>query len=267
MARQRSQQTYRDPHDPVDRRRRAGTLFIVGTPIGSPDDLTIRALTILRGVSIIAAEAPRATQALLARHGISATITGYGPRNCEEKIAVLLHHLREGQNIAFVSDSGMPVVYDPGRLLIAAAHEGGYPVTIVPGPSALTAAVALSGYSGDRILFEGRLPGTSRLLDEFFRQFRRETRTTVFFVSSRSLRLALRSLTRILPARQLTIAIDMTRKSERMFRGTPASLLELIRSLPQDAEVTVVMSGERPQRRVKNLKRAKRVVTPRFDAG
>ena len=267
MARQKSQQTYRESLDAADRRRHTGTLFIVGTPIGSPDDLTIRALTILRSVAIVAAETPRATQALLAHHGISTTITGYAPRNCEEKIAVLLHRLREGQSIAFVSDSGMPVVYDPGRLLIEAAHEGGYPVTVIPGPSALTAAVALSGYSGDRILFEGRLPGTGRLLDEFFRQFRRETGTTVFFVSTRSLPLVLRSLTRILPARQLTIAIDMTRKSERVLRGTPASLIEPIRSLPQDAEVTVVMSGERPQEKVKNRKRAKRVVTPRFDAG
>jgi 16S rRNA (cytidine1402-2'-O)-methyltransferase len=267
MARQRSQQTYLDQLDPADDRRRTGTLFIVGTPIGSADDLTIRALTILRRAPIIAAESPRATQALLAHHGINATITSYGPRNCDEKIAVLLHHLRQGQSVALVSDSGMPVIYDPGRLLIEAAHEAGYPVTVIPGPSALTAAVALSGYSGDRIAFEGRLPGSSRLLVRFFTQFRQETRTTVFFVSPHTLPLVLNCLMRILPARQITIAIDMTRKSERFYRGRPASLFRQVGSIPSDAEVTVVMSGKRPQRAAKKPKRGKQPASPRFDVG
>ncbi|HLZ33663.1 MAG TPA: SAM-dependent methyltransferase [Nitrospira sp.] len=266
MGRQKSQQSYRESLDVADRRR-IGTLYIVGTPIGSPDDLTIRALTILRHVSIVAAETPRATQALLTHHGVSATITSYGPGNCEEKIAVLLHRLHRGQDIAFVSDSGMPVIYDPGRLLIEAAHEAGIPVTVIPGPSALTAAVALSGYSGDRIAFEGRLPGTRPLLDKFFAQFRQETRTMVFLVSPRSLLLVLRSLAHILPARQLTLAIDMTRKHERSYRGNPALLLEQVHSVPRDAELTMVMSGKRSLRQAQPPRRSKGPATPRFGGG
>src|SRR5689334_5744591 len=144
MGRQKSQQTSCKVTGSVDGRRRIGTLFIVGMPIGSPDDLTLRARAILGQVSVVAAETPLATRALLDHHGIDATITGY--QADEEKIAVLLDRLERGYDIALVSDSGMPVIYDPGRLLIAAARAAGHPVTVVPGPSALTAAVALSGY-------------------------------------------------------------------------------------------------------------------------
>ncbi|WP_455388126.1 16S rRNA (cytidine(1402)-2'-O)-methyltransferase [Petrachloros mirabilis] len=244
MARQRSQPKYRNQQDFATPRDSTGTLFIVGTPIGSPDDLTIRALTILKRVKIIAAETPAATQALLAHHGVYATLTSYGPVNRDEKIAVLLHHLRQGHDIALVSDSGMPIVYDPGRMLIAAAQQSGYPVTVIPGPSALTAAVALSGYSGDRIAFSGQLPGTSRLLNEFLKPFRRKHETLVMFASSGSCPRLLHSLLRILPSRQVTLAIDMTKTSERLYRGTPASLLKQIRSLPKSSEVTVVVEGK-----------------------
>jgi 16S rRNA (cytidine1402-2'-O)-methyltransferase len=243
MARQRSQPKYRNRRDFATPSDSTGTLFIVGTPIGSPDDLTIRALTILKRVEIIAAETPTATQALLAHHGICATITSYGPVNRDEKIAVLLHHLRQGHDIALVSDSGMPVVYDPGRMLVAAAQQEDYPVTVIPGPSALTTAVALSGYSGDRIAFSGQLPRTSRLLIEFLKPFRQKHETLVMFAPSGSCPRLLRCLLRILPDRQVTLAIDMTKKSERLYQGTPASLLKQIPSLSKNTEVTVVVEG------------------------
>src|SRR5689334_24062654 len=146
MGRQKSQQTSRKVSRSKADGRHTGTLFIVGTPIGSPDDLTLRARTILAKVSIVAAETPLATRALLDHHGIAATITAYGGGH-EEKIEVLLDRLEAGHDIALVSDSGMPVIYDPGRLLIAAARAAGYSVTVIPGPSALTAAAALSGFS------------------------------------------------------------------------------------------------------------------------
>ena len=240
MARQRSQPKYRPREDFVTPGGSTGTLYIVGTPIGSPDDLTIRARTILKRVKIIAAETPTATQALLAHHGICATITSYGPVNRDEKIAVLLHHLRQGHDIALVTDSGMPVIYDPGRMLIAAAQQAGYPFTVIPGPSALTAAVALSGYSGDCIAFSGQLPRTSRLVNEFLKPLRQ---TLVMFVPAGSCPRLLRCLLRILPGRQVTLAIDMTKTSERLYQGTPASLLKQIPSLPKSTELTVVVEG------------------------
>jgi 16S rRNA (cytidine1402-2'-O)-methyltransferase len=258
---------YRERQDVAIASNGPGTLFIVGTPIGSPDDLTIRALTILKRVRIIAAETPATTQALLAHHGICATITSYGPLNRDEKIAILLHHLQQGHDIALVSDSGMPVVYDPGGMLIAAAQQAGYPVTVVPGPSALTAAVAISGYSGDRIAFEGRLPRTSRLVKKFLESFGHKQETLVLFTSSERCPLLLRNLMHILPNRQVTIAIDMTKTGERLYQGTAGSLFKQVRSLPKRSEVTVVVAGRTPHGVATKRTGSRRKAIPRPDAG
>ncbi len=264
MARQRSQPIYPDRQDSAT--RHTGTLHIVGTSIGSFDDLSIRALTTLKNVSIVAAENPRATQALLDYHGISATITSYAPRNRDEKIAVLLHSLHQGQHVALVSDSGMPVIYDPGRLLIAAAQQAGYPVTVIPGPSALTAAVAISGYSGDRIHFEGKFPRTKRLADRFLAQFKGNSETLVFFAPSGHCAQILQSLKRILPDRHVTLAADMTKTTESLYQGTAASLLGVGSQLAENTEVTVVVEGEPPKGVRRKRLRAIRQVTRRRGA-
>ena len=243
MARQKSQPTPRKSLSFTDIHREVGALFIVGMPIGSPDDLTIRARTILAQVSIVAAESPLATQALLAHHGITARITRYGPDQYEEKIAVLLDQLKAGHDVALVADSGMPVIYDPGRLLITAAHKSGCPVTIIPGPSALTAAVAFSGYGGDRIIFHGRLPQTDRGLDRFFAALKRETATTVMFASRPALSRILKSLGRVFPDRSVTLAVNMTKESEDLYQGCATLLLKQVRSIPRDSEVTIVLAG------------------------
>ena len=243
MARQKSQPTARKAQGTGDPSQPPGTLFIVGTPIGFPDDLTIRARTILKQAFVVAAETPLATQALLAHHGISTTITSYGPGQYEEKIAVLLHHLKEGHDVALVSDSGMPVIYDPGRLLIAAAQQAGLPVSVIPGPSAVTAAVALSGYSGDRIVFDGRLPRTRRPLDIFFAKLKKEIGTAVMFASPDSIQTILKSLARVLPDRAVTLAVNMTTAGEKIYRGCGRALLKQVGSIPSHSEVTVVLSG------------------------
>jgi len=243
MGRQKSQQTSRKVAGFDNDRRRTGTLFIVGTPIGSPDDLTLRARTILGRVSIVAAETPLATRALLDHHGIAATITGY--TGDEEKIAVLLDRLAAGHEIALVSDSGMPVIYDPGRLLISAARASGFQVTVIPGPSALTAAAALSGESADRLLFLGRLPQSAQRLDRLFRELRREVGTTVMFAPSSALPRILERMRRILPDRKLTLAVDMTTVDECVHQGEAGALLQQAHSFSKDSEVTLVLPGTR----------------------
>ena len=244
MGRQKSQQTSRKVSRSKAAGRPTGTLFIVGTPIGSPDDLTLRARTILGKVSIVAAETPLATRALLDHHGIAATITGYGGGH-EEKIEVLLDRLEAGHDIALVSDSGMPVIYDPGRLLIAAARAAGYSVTVIPGPSALTAAAALSGFSGDRLVFAGHLPRASRQLDRFLSSLRHEAGSTVMFTPSSSVRRVLERLRSLLPRRTLIIAVNMTKPDERIYQGDAATLLKHTVSIGDDAEVTLVLSGKK----------------------
>ena len=183
MARDRSQPNDHGVKGHTTTSRSLGTLYVVSTPIGHPDDITLRALATLRVVTVIAAEDPRVTQALLAHHGITATVTSYGPFNRHEKVLLLLHRLTQGQDVALVSDNGTPVINDPGSLFVAAAHQAGIPVKVIPGPSTITAAAAISGFSGDAIIFEGHLPSTSRRLAQYLSRLRKERRTLVFYVN------------------------------------------------------------------------------------
>ena len=225
--------------------RPPGTLYVISTPIGHPDDITLRALTTLRRVAVIASEDPRVTQALLAHHGITATVTSYGPLNRHEKMLVLLHRLMQGEDVALVSDNGTPVIYDPGSLFVAAAHQAGILVKAVPGPSAMAAATAISGFSGDAIIFEGHLPSSSRRLEQYLSQLRKERTTLVFYVDSRALTGLLRILAQILPMRQVAIAMNLTTREETFSRGKPGELLDQIGPVPKDSAVTVVIEGYR----------------------
>lgn len=248
MGRRKSQQMFTAPPDQSGTHRRRGTLFIVGNSLGSPEDLSIRAVSILKTVPIVAAETPLNAQALFAYHEIHTTITSYNPRIAHEKIPVLLHHLQQGNDIALLSDNGLPVIYDPGHLLIRAVQQAGYPVKIVPGPSALTAAIALSGSTGDRFVFEGRLPRTRLRLDEFFKRFRNATHAVVFYTDHAVLPQVINSLIRRLPDRPITLAVNMTKETERVFQGTPAEFMKLARTFTREDDITVVL-GMRHQRR------------------
>jgi 16S rRNA (cytidine1402-2'-O)-methyltransferase len=229
-----------------------GTLYVVSTPIGHPDDITLRALATLRHVRIIASESPRVTQALLAHHEITATVTSYGPFNLHEKIPLLLHRLMQGQDVALVSDNGTPVIYDPGSLLVAAAHQAGVPVKAIPGPSPLTAATAISGFSGDAIIFEGHLHRTGRALTQHLSRLQHERSALVFYVEPKTLARLLNVLAQVLPARQVTIAIDLTTPKEAVFLGVPSALRDQIGLVAKDSAVTVVIEGKRIGSRAHN---------------
>jgi 16S rRNA (cytidine1402-2'-O)-methyltransferase len=142
----------------------------------------------------------------------------------------------------------MPVIYDPGRLLIAAAREWGHKVTVVPGPSAVTAAAALSGESADRLLFVGRLPRSVPQLDRFFKTLTGETGTTVIFAACSALQRILERIRRVLPDRTVTLAINMTTPHEQLFRGDAGTLLAQAKSCSEDSEVTLLLSGARKGR-------------------
>ena len=245
MARDGSQPNYHNVEGRTTTSRPPGTLYVISTPIGHPDDITLRALATLRRVAVIASEDPRVTQALLAHHGITATVTSYGPLNRHEKMLVLLHRLTQGEDVALVSDNGTPVIYDPGSLFVAAAHQAGIPVKAIPGPSTVTAAAAISGFSGDAIIFEGHLPSTSRRLAQYLSHLRKERRTLVFCVAPLALTRLLKILTQILPARQIAIAMNLTTREETLSRGRPGELLGQIGPVPKDSAVTVVIEGFR----------------------
>ena len=245
MARDGSQPNDRGVRGRTTMSRPPGILYVISTPIGHPDDITLRALATLRRCAVIASEDPRVTQTLLAHHGITATVTSYGPLNRHEKMLVLLHRLTEGEDVALVSDNGTPVIFDPGSLLVAAAHQAGILVKAIPGPSTITAATAISGFSGDAIIFEGHLPTTSHRLAQYLSQLRKERRTLVFYVEPRALKKLLKILVQILPTRQIAIAMNLTTREETLSRGRPGELLDQIGPVPKDSAVTVVIEGYR----------------------
>src|SRR5262249_34969338 len=151
--------------------------------------------------------------------------------------------LREGQDVALVSDNGTPIIYDPGFLFVAAAYRAKFPVITIPGPSALTAATAISGFSGDAIIFDGDLPSTNHRLLPYLSQFHKERKTLVFYVRPRALTGVLKLLAQVLPTRQTVVAMNLTTGREMLFRGKPDELLNQIRSVALDSSITVVIEG------------------------
>lgn len=220
-----------------------GILYLVGVPIGHPDDITLRALSVLREADLVASEDPAATQTLLRRHGIHATVTSYGPANLREKVRVLAHRLEQGARIALVSDSGSPVIADPGCLLVAAARQRGVRVLAVPGPSALTAAVAAAGLPDDSFFFQGRLPETEAAMRRHLIPILKSRWAAALFCTSRSLPLAVQTIARFAPRRLITLACDLTRPEERVIQGTARRVREQLRVTNEPQKVTLLIRG------------------------
>ena len=245
MLRQRSQQNTRVGLASNDRSEKPGILYVVGVPIGHLDDITLRALRILREVDLIASEDPASTRRLLFHHGIVAPLTSYGPLEREQKVAVLIHRLRRGAHIALVSDCGSPVIADPGCLLVASAHSHGIRVISVPGPSALTAAMAVSGLSGDSFFFQGRLPEAPSRMKRCLATRLQSQTATVVFCTSASLALALRTIGKIAPHRALVLACDMTKPAEVIIRGTARQVQRRLNGLIPAREITLILTGRK----------------------
>jgi len=234
-----------------------GSLYIVSTPIGNPDDLSLHAISTFKMVGIIAAEDPQCTQALLARHGIATPLTSYHNDNKEEKIPVLLQRMREGQCVALVSDAGTPAIVDPGALLIREALRESIPVVTVPGPSALLAALSVSGLPGDAFIFIGLLPQRPATLRALLRSLRSERRTIVSFESPQRLPSTLQALWDELGNRRLVLACNLTTSQERFLRGTADEIIRMLALSPVQGEVTLVMEGAQ-SRQVTRGKRKKK---------
>jgi 16S rRNA (cytidine1402-2'-O)-methyltransferase len=149
----------------------------------------------------------------------------------------------QGEDIALVSDNGTPVIYDPGSLLVTAAHQTGIPVKSIPGPSAITATTAISGFSGDAIIFEGCLPSTGPRLTQYLSRLKKERKTLVCYVRTKALAGLLKALAQILPSRQIAIAVNLTTNEETLSRGKPGELLNQIEPISNESAVTVVIEG------------------------
>ncbi|HEY8490866.1 MAG TPA: 16S rRNA (cytidine(1402)-2'-O)-methyltransferase [Dehalococcoidia bacterium] len=217
-----------------------GTLYLVGTPIGNPEDVTLRALRVLRDVSLVAAEDTRTARRLLALHGIRAPLLSYNDHNKAARIPRILEVL-DAADVALVSEAGMPAVSDPGRDLVAAAAARGVRVVPVPGPSAVLAALAVSGLPAREFTYLGFLPRRSGERRRLFQRLAAEGRTAVAFESPRRLRAALADALAVLGDRRVAVCRELTKTHEEVFRGTISQALD---RFPEPlGEITLVLEG------------------------
>ncbi len=222
----------------------AGVLYLVATPIGNLEDITARALRILREVDIIAAEDTRVTRKLLAHFDIHTPLTSYHAHTSEAKADSLLQRLLNGDKIAVVSDAGTPCLSDPGAELVAAAVEAGVRVEPLPGPSALLAGLVASGLPTGRFVFEGFLPRTKPDRKERLEAASRETRTVVFYEAPPRLLELLDELAKYTGSdRRVVVARELTKKFEEFQRGTISEVAAHFRETAPRGECVVLMEG------------------------
>lgn len=224
-----------------------GTLYVVSTPIGNLEDITLRGLRILKEVDLIAAEDTRWTRKLLSRHGIHTPMTSYHEHNKEEKAMELIHRLREGKNVALVTDAGTPGVSDPGYALLKAVVEEGIPVCPVPGPSAAIAALSVAGLPADRFCFEGFLPSRVSGRRQRLAALRFEPRTMIFFESPRRLLATLQDILETWGKERLVVvARELTKVHEEIVRGPLFSVIEAMSGRLIRGEITILVAGWSP---------------------
>lgn len=245
MRREQSQQRRPVESPNLPAKKPVGSLFLVGVPIGHPDDITIRALGILSRVDVIATEDPIATQELLRHHNLSAVVTSYGPTRIKEKVAVLIDRLQQGISVALVSDCGSPVISDPGSLLVAAAHKHTIPVYSIPGPSAVTAAIATSGFPAEAFHFYGDIPAPTGPYKHQLAMALMHAEPTIFFCQTESCLAILETIATAAPRRQVALACDLTFQNETLLKGTARHLLQLLKRIPPPRAVTMVVEGRK----------------------
>ena len=218
-----------------------GILYVVATPIGNLEDVTFRAIRVLREVAVIAAEDTRRTARLLQHYSISTPTTSLHEHNERARTPSLINRLTRGDSIALVSDAGTPVVSDPGALLVAAAHAAGIRVEPVPGPSAALAAVSASGIQAEQVLFVGFPPSRAVARKHWLERLRDEPRIVVFFEAPHRIRATLADLLAIFGDRVVAVGRELTKAHEELVVN-PISL-QLERLTEPRGEFTVVVSG------------------------
>ncbi|MSQ07615.1 MAG: 16S rRNA (cytidine(1402)-2'-O)-methyltransferase [Dehalococcoidia bacterium] len=216
------------------------TLYIIGTPIGNLEDLTRRAARVLGQVSLIAAEDTRVTRKLLSHLGLHAPLTSYHRHNWQSKLPVLLAALESG-DVALATDAGMPGISDPGSELVAAAAAAGFRVEVIPGVSAVTAAIAASGLSGDAFLFLGFLPRRGKERRAHLASVAASPATLVIFEAPHRVPDTLVDLLVALGDRQMAACREMTKLHEEVFRGSISAAIPHF-AQPR-GEFTLVVAG------------------------
>jgi 16S rRNA (cytidine1402-2'-O)-methyltransferase len=223
----------------------AGTLWIVGTPIGNLGDLSERARQTLASVDLVVAEDTRRTGRLLQHLGVAARQRSLFEGNERERVPAIVAALADGDDVALVSDGGMPLVSDPGYRLVRAAIDAGIDVRVVPGPSAVLAALVVSGLPADRFTFEGFASRTAGERRARLADLADDPRTVVFFESPRRVAALLAEIARAWGPRRVAVCRELTKLHEDVVRGPADEVAEALVGEPPRGEVVVVVEGHR----------------------
>ncbi|MFO7981982.1 MAG: 16S rRNA (cytidine(1402)-2'-O)-methyltransferase [Desulfuromonadales bacterium] len=221
-----------------------GTLYVVATPIGNLEDITMRAVRVLGEVELIACEDTRHSGKLLSHFGISTSLLAYHEHNEAARSPRLVETLEEGRSVALISDAGTPGISDPGYRLIRACRQAGIPVQAVPGVSAVVAALSVSGLSAARFAFEGFLPAKRHARCNYLERVSNEERTLVFYEAPHRLEAMLGDVVGIMGSeREVAVARELTKIHEETVTGTAAEVLDQFSSRPRVRGELVVMVG------------------------
>lgn len=221
-----------------------GTLYIVATPLGNLEDITLRAIRVLREASVIACEDTRRTVKLLNRYEIRTPLTVFHEYNKARAVAGILRRLRDGEGVALVSDAGTPAISDPGYELVREAIAGDLPIEVIPGPSALISALVVSGLPTDHFTFEGFLPARREKRRRAMQALTGETRTMIFYESPQRISAFLQEAAETFGARKACVVRELTKIHEEILRGTLPELSEEIGGRDSVlGEITVVIGG------------------------
>jgi 16S rRNA (cytidine1402-2'-O)-methyltransferase len=218
-------------------------LYVVATPIGNLGDITLRALEILKDVDLVAAEDTRHSGILLKHYQIDKPLISYHEHNEAMRAAQLVERLAAGENIALITDAGMPGLSDPGARLIYECIKRELDFTIVPGPSSILTALVGSGFSTEKFFFGGFLPVKSGQRERELRAAAARDQTSIYFESRYRLTKTLKACIDILQDRQLGVARELTKKFEEFRRGAPAELLAHYEKRPPKGEIVLIISG------------------------
>jgi 16S rRNA (cytidine1402-2'-O)-methyltransferase len=224
-----------------------GTLYIVATPIGNLEDITLRAIRVLKEADLIAAEDTRHTKHLLDRYQIETQLTSYHDHNKEEKAPVLVARLLEGKNIALVSDAGTPGISDPGYFLINLAVDQKIPVVPIPGATAAIAALSISGLPTDSFVFEGFLPAKHQARTRRLDELAQEKRTMIFYEAPHKIIRTVEDMLAVLGDRRGVITRELTKIHEETIRGTLSEILSHLKEGTIKGEFTILLHGASPE--------------------
>lgn len=222
-------------------------LYICGTPIGNMEDITLRAIRILGEVDLIAAEDTRQSVKLLNHFNIKTPLTSYYEHNKDVKGPQLINMLKEGKNIALVTDAGMPGISDPGEDLVKLCYDNDIQVTIVPGPTAVITALVLSGLNTRSYIFEGFLPKSKKQRIEVLSRLKGETRTTVFYEAPHHLLNTLKDIYKYAGNRQVAVERELTKRHETVNKGSINDVISYFEENEPKGEFVIVVNGANPE--------------------